>query len=939
MAYKALYRSYRPTNFGEVIGQRHVIQTLKNALKEDKTSHAYVFCGLRGIGKTTIARILAKAVNCLDLKNGEPCNECANCKAINENSTTDIIELDAASNNGVDEIRGILDRVNFLPSVLKRKVYIIDEVHMLSSAAFNALLKTLEEPPAYVMFILATTEPHKIPTTILSRCQRFDFKQLTLEELTVELEIICEKEGIKITDEAVGKIAEAAEGGMRDALSILDQASVYAADEVSSDDVDAVTGNVSNNKLISLIKAFNNDDATGAIDIVNELLNSGKEVSRLITCIIQFCRDLLLFKSVDTEKFNKTIYKNPEFKELAEGTDPKRLFYYIDVLVDVQNKIRFTNSQKIYLEVGLMKIINQTSQDIDILGKIQSIEERLDNGNISTGEMAGSNATYDQKLMILDNKVKKLSSDIERMDVRGFKESINSKINMLEEVSTNSTLVPSLENRILEIENKLNSYEDAQTNDTATPNIQNVEPVVQNVQTFDPSDIYSIIEEKENSLRIEINNLKNSYIYNKEKSDSLPSDSSELEERLNHLESLIDELIMDKGSKEPDIFADEPNDSDIQNQINELKQQISLLQNNVSENPESTENRFPTKRVNPYLVSNEEEQQSDTNDLEQKYNQLATEIETLKALGNVENIKELENRINSLESRVQGSSNETMSKSLEELKVNYFLLSQTVAHLGTKGIDNVVNERVEKLEEEIKELNNRLQEVKDTRKEVQVIEKEAIQEVKKPIEEAPVKEEPKNEPIVEENKEEIIEPVVQTPNVVETIKHEEDITNKVYDVKILEQTLNEAFDKSNREEKDRVVKTWEKLGERISGTLASVARLLSEGTVKACGKARLIISFPVVQMCNDLMSPKRHKEACEALRIALGKEYEFLALPEETWMEKREEYSNQLRIGIKSPTLTPFNNPSLKVIDVEREPSISKREESLSKAKEFFKDE
>ena len=377
MAYKALYRSYRPSKFSEVVGQKHVIQTLKNAIKEKKTSHAYVFSGLRGIGKTTIARILAKAVNCKNSVDGEPCNACANCLAIMNNETTDIIELDAATNNGVDEIRNILDRVNFLPSSLDKKVYIIDEVHMLTTQAFNALLKTLEEPPAYVMFILCTTEPHKIPLTILSRCQRFDFKQLTIEELIFELKKISEKEHIQISDEALLAIAESAEGGMRDALSILDQANVYAYGNINVEDVNSITGNISNQKLIELIKSFNDDDATKSICIVNELLNAGKEVSRLTLCIIQFCRDLLLYKSLNDAKNYKHLANTQEFQQLALATDSQRLFYYIDVLVDVQNKIRFTNSQKIYLEVGIMKIVNSATDDINLLGRIENLENRL----------------------------------------------------------------------------------------------------------------------------------------------------------------------------------------------------------------------------------------------------------------------------------------------------------------------------------------------------------------------------------------------------------------------------------------------------------------------------------------------------------------------------------------------------------------------------------
>ena len=298
MAYVALYRSYRPSSFKEVIGQKHVVQTLKNAVMENKTSHAYIFSGLRGIGKTTIARIFAKAVNCENQIDGEPCNHCKNCLAIINNETTDIVELDAASNNGVDEMREILEKVNFLPSVLRKKVYIIDEAHMLSTAAFNALLKTLEEPPSHVIFILATTEPHKIPATILSRCQRFDFKQFTLEELKEELQLISSNEKMVIHEEALSAIAEAADGGMRDALGILDQASVFSNGEITVDDINSVTGRISNYKLIELIRSFKKKDATHSIYLINELISMGKEVSRLVGGIIQFCRDILLLSLI-----------------------------------------------------------------------------------------------------------------------------------------------------------------------------------------------------------------------------------------------------------------------------------------------------------------------------------------------------------------------------------------------------------------------------------------------------------------------------------------------------------------------------------------------------------------------------------------------------------------------------------------------------------------
>lgn len=454
MAYVALYRSYRPSSFKEVIGQKHVVQTLKNAVMENKTSHAYIFSGLRGIGKTTIARIFAKAVNCENQIDGEPCNHCKNCLAIINNETTDIVELDAASNNGVDEMREILEKVNFLPSVLRKKVYIIDEAHMLSTAAFNALLKTLEEPPSHVIFILATTEPHKIPATILSRCQRFDFKQFTLEELKEELQLISSNEKMVIHEEALSAIAEAADGGMRDALGILDQASVFSNGEITVDDINSVTGRISNYKLIELIRSFKKKDATHSIYLINELISMGKEVSRLVGGIIQFCRDILLYKSVNDELVHKYIYDNEAFKELASDVTTSELFYYIDVLVDVQNKIRFTNSQKIYLEVGVMKIINSASEDIDVLSKIHKLEEVV--GEKETKDGFVNNQDLDNKFTNLDNRIKKVATDLEKAKIDEFKEKIESKLDLLEDVSSKNAALPTdLMFRLDNIEDKI----------------------------------------------------------------------------------------------------------------------------------------------------------------------------------------------------------------------------------------------------------------------------------------------------------------------------------------------------------------------------------------------------------------------------------------------------------------------------------------------------
>ena len=301
MAYKALYRTYRPATFDEIAGQEHITKTFRNALKNNKIAHAYLFSGPRGTGKTSIAKIIAKAVNCEHAPVENPCNECDICRGIEDNSITDVIEIDAASNNGVDEIREIRDKVKYLPGVGKYKVYIIDEVHMLSIGAFNALLKTLEEPPKHVIFILATTEPHKIPATIHSRCQRFDFRGVSVPEIIARLNTIVKEENISIEKEAIKVISETAEGGMRDAISLLDQVVSYTDQKVVINDVHAIKGTVSNQKLLSIANAIYENNSIEAIKQLDDLVLMGKEPPRLVENLIKFYRDFLIYKNVNTD--------------------------------------------------------------------------------------------------------------------------------------------------------------------------------------------------------------------------------------------------------------------------------------------------------------------------------------------------------------------------------------------------------------------------------------------------------------------------------------------------------------------------------------------------------------------------------------------------------------------------------------------------------------
>ncbi|USG65870.1 DNA polymerase III subunit gamma/tau [Brevibacillus ruminantium] len=398
MAYTALYRVYRPQTFQDVVGQEHVTVTLRNALREQRLSHAYLFNGPRGTGKTSAAKIMAKAVNCEQPQDGEPCNQCATCKAITDGSVTDVLEIDAASNRGVEEIRDIRDKVKFAPSDVKYKVYIIDEVHMLTTEAFNALLKTLEEPPSHVIFILATTEPHKLPATIISRCQRFDFHRISLREMVRRLSYICESQQVSVEEQALTLVAKMAEGGMRDALSLLDQAISYSNEKITAADIMQITGTVSQGYFSTLARSVANRDVAQVMEQFDKVMVQGKDPEQFLHDFLYYYRDMLLLKTAPhLEEIVERTMIDDQFAQVAQLYEIPHLYSAIEVCNQSLAQLKWSTYARVLVELTLVKLcqlpgqspqqgatqsaaVSNTASGEDLAGlanRIRQLEERL----------------------------------------------------------------------------------------------------------------------------------------------------------------------------------------------------------------------------------------------------------------------------------------------------------------------------------------------------------------------------------------------------------------------------------------------------------------------------------------------------------------------------------------------------------------------------------
>lgn len=386
--HKALYREYRPQKFSDVVGQEHIIRTLKNEIMSGNIAHAYMFSGTRGTGKTTAAKIFARAVNCLNPKDGEPCNECESCKSILNDSTVDIFEIDAASNNSVDDVREIRESVKYTPANSKYKVYIIDEAHMLSKGASNALLKTIEEPPEYVVFIFATTEPNKMIPTVLSRCQRFDFKRITVEEMKERMRYICSKEGVEVEEDALSVIARNSQGALRDALSILDRCILFGDKHLKYEDVVEILGIVNVDEIFGLADDIITHNVAAALKKIDSFISSGKDIEILSSELLEHMRNLMICLAAGDSAKEIISVSDDEFdrmKKSIENTDIDNVIRIINILSEIQNNLKYATDKRTIFEVGIIKTIKPTydTNKEALEERVKYLEKVIESGNIT----------------------------------------------------------------------------------------------------------------------------------------------------------------------------------------------------------------------------------------------------------------------------------------------------------------------------------------------------------------------------------------------------------------------------------------------------------------------------------------------------------------------------------------------------------------------------
>ena len=435
--YQALYRKYRPQKFEDVVGQKVIVKTLCNAIMHNKITHAYLFAGPRGTGKTSIAKIFAKTINCEHLSNLIPCDQCISCEQFNNKQTVDIIEIDAASNNGVEEIREIKNKVNLVPTNGKYKVYIIDEVHMLTTAAFNAMLKTLEEPPKNVIFILATTEPHKIPLTILSRCQRYDFKKLSNNEIVERLKYIVNQEQITVEDGVLEMIADISNGGMRDSIGLLDQLITFCDDKIKLSDVHEINGTINSEQIFMFVNTMISKDYTNVYGLLDQYNNDGKNLSKILESIIEFLKNTLIYVNC-SDYFNSDVDR-ARYEQIFKQTSEDELYVYIDNLLETLKNIKLENNKKLLIELGLIKIYNILDKKV-IKNNAVIVDKKNVVKNENKKDITITSNIVDNIKKIKDIRINNTLAKFNKRELLELKNNIN-KINELINVQEYSSII------------------------------------------------------------------------------------------------------------------------------------------------------------------------------------------------------------------------------------------------------------------------------------------------------------------------------------------------------------------------------------------------------------------------------------------------------------------------------------------------------------------